>query len=50
MPVQSNDNFTEYVRLLGKMAAVAENENVDAVCIKGDFNANLNTRFYEELT
>ena len=46
MPVNSHENLDEFVRLLGKISSLIEEEDVDAVCVIGDFNAAIGSRFF----
>ena len=49
MPTQSNDNFDPYVSLLGRIMAIVHEQDADAVCVVGDFNAKPHTPFFREL-
>ena len=49
MPTQSNDNFDEYMFLLGKLVSIAESITEESICIIGYFNCGSPSRFYTEL-
>ena len=49
MPTQCTGNNLEFLRILGKLSSITEESNTDAVCLVGDWNANVNTYYYNEL-
>ena len=50
LPVQSAENHDEYLNLLGKIVSVIDGMSLDSICIVGDFNCNIGTRFYGDLS
>lgn len=49
MPTDSKDNIIEFIDILGKLSALAESSDVEAVFMLGDFNAHPGEPFWLEL-
>ena len=49
LPTESANNFDEFMSYLGKIISIANEPDVDAICILGDFNASPGTAFFREL-
>ena len=49
LPTESANNYDDYMSYLGKIVSIANDPDVDAICILGDFNASPGTGFFREL-
>ena len=50
MPYQCPDNYESFMNYLGKMSAIIEAVSTSKITIIGDFNANLGSKFDQELS
>ena len=49
LPTQCAENYDVYMNYLGKLTAIVNESETDAVCVVGDFNAAPDTHFFNEL-
>lgn len=49
LPTQSPDNYDEFMSYVGKIVSIANDPEIDAMCILGDFNAFPGSGHFREL-
>ena len=49
LPTDAHNNYDEFMFYLGKIISIVNESEVDAVCVVGDFNANPNSPYFQEL-
>ena len=49
MPYQCDENYSDYLDYLGKIVAILDTCPTRNVCVVGDFNANVNSKFEKDL-
>ena len=49
LPYQCEENIDDYMLYLGKLSSIINQCNTPYICIVGDFNAKINSKFEHEL-